>query len=329
MITSFPRPRALLAPLLVLASLAVSPIPAQQQLAEETVSATLAAEQDVAEATDEAVLTLAVNFKTDAEVDATLLSGVYLDVFVGERPLPTVLEATDGRVKVAKGARIERELRVELGPLLEEIPNRDENAVTMLTFRWPGIPGASKTITVVPKQSDIDIDQLDLAQTKVRMITSKGSMLIGFRPDKAPNHVRNFVKLSKEGFYNGTRFHRVIRNFMVQGGCPNTKVGATGRPGTGSPGYTINAEFNDIKHERGIVSMARMADPNSAGCQFFLMHGAAPHLDNSYTAFGQIEDGLDTLDALASTPVGPAGREVSAPLEDLWLHAAIVIPAYE
>ena len=124
--------------------------------------------------------------------------------------------------------------------------------------------------------------------------------MVEFWPDVAPNHVRNFLKLAQSGFYDGTAFHRVIKNFMIQGGCPNTKEGATGEPGTGDPGYRIPAEFNDVKHVRGILSMARSSDPNSAGCQFFVMHGEAPGLNGQYTAFGQLESGLETLDKIAA-----------------------------
>jgi peptidyl-prolyl cis-trans isomerase B (cyclophilin B) len=156
-------------------------------------------------------------------------------------------------------------------------------------------------------------------------------MTVGFRPDKAPNHVKNFVKLAKEGFYDGTKFHRVVKGFMIQGGCPNTREGAKGMPGTGNPGYSVNAEFNDIRHERGVLSMARSQDPNSAGSQFFVLHGTAPHLDNQYSAFGQLVSGLDTLDKIASVPVRqqPQGGETSAPVEPVHLHQAVVLPAFK
>ena len=126
-------------------------------------------------------------------------------------------------------------------------------------------------------------------------------MVVSFFPDKAPGHVHNFLKLSQQGFYDGTRFHRVIRNFMVQGGCPNTKQGASGVPGTGRPpGPGLRAEFNDVPHTRGILSMARSRDPNSAGSQFFVVHAEhAPHLDGQYTVFGKVEQGLEVLDEIA------------------------------
>lgn len=119
-------------------------------------------------------------------------------------------------------------------------------------------------------------------------------------PDVAPKTVENFTKLINEGFYNGLIFHRVISGFMIQGGCPQGT-------GLGGPGYTIDGEFsangfeNDLKHTRGVLSMARAMDPNSAGSQFFIMHQDAPHLDGQYAAFGKLTDGLDVLDQIAST----------------------------
>lgn len=134
----------------------------------------------------------------------------------------------------------------------------------------------------------------------VVMKTNKGTMVIGFLPDKAPNHVANFKKLATEGFYNGLKFHRVIPGFMIQGGCPNTRDGATGFPGTGNPGYQINAEFNDTPHEKGILSMARSQHPDSAGSQFFIMVARSPHLDGQYSAFGYVISGIEVADAIVA-----------------------------
>ena len=140
--------------------------------------------------------------------------------------------------------------------------------------------------------------------------TEEGDMVVEFYPDKAPRTVANFIGLSMEGFYDGLAFHRVIPGFMIQGGCPNGD-------GTGDPGYSIKAEFNDIPHERGVLSMARGNDPDSAGCQFFVMHGEAPGLDGKYTAFGRLVSGLETLDRIASveTAANPYNaREKSRPV---------------
>ena len=121
-------------------------------------------------------------------------------------------------------------------------------------------------------------------------------------PDKAPITVENFVKLAKEGFYDGLIFHRVIQGFMIQGGCPQGT-------GMGGPGYHIKGEFaangvdNPIKHTRGVISMARAQDPNSAGSQFFIMHEDAPHLDGQYAAFGKVVEGMDVVDEIACVDV--------------------------
>jgi peptidyl-prolyl cis-trans isomerase B (cyclophilin B) len=136
--------------------------------------------------------------------------------------------------------------------------------------------------------------------------TSEGSMTLEFFADKAPKHVDNFVTLAEKGFYDGTIFHRVIPGFMIQGGCPNGT-------GTGGPGYTVDAEFNDTHHERGILSMARSQDPNSAGCQFFICHGDASFLDGQYTAFGRMISGDEALDNIANAATKPGG-EGSSPV---------------
>lgn len=121
-------------------------------------------------------------------------------------------------------------------------------------------------------------------------------------PDKAPMTVENFVKLARQGFYDGLIFHRVIQGFMIQGGCPDGT-------GMGGPGYHIQGEFalngidNPIKHTRGVISMARAQDPNSAGSQFFIMHQDAPHLDGQYAAFGKVVEGMDVVDEIACVDV--------------------------
>lgn len=134
--------------------------------------------------------------------------------------------------------------------------------------------------------------------------TRHGDITLEFFSDKAPNHVKNFLDLARKGFYNGTTFHRVIPGFMIQGGCPNSKPGATGTPGTGGPGYHVDAEFNDTKHKRGILSMARAANPNSAGCQFFIMASDYPSLDGQYSAFGRVVSGLEVVDKIVNEPRG-------------------------
>ena len=139
--------------------------------------------------------------------------------------------------------------------------------------------------------------------------TSQGDMVIEFWPDVAPKTVENFKTLAKKGFYDGTCFHRVIKGFMIQGGDPLTKdPGAEDRWGTGDPGYKVKAEFNDRSHVRGVISMARSQDPDSAGSQFFICHGNPTFLDHQYTAFGKLIKGDDVLEKIATTPTHPPDR---------------------
>ncbi len=134
-------------------------------------------------------------------------------------------------------------------------------------------------------------------------------MVLEFWSDVAPGHVENFIKLAKQGFYDGTCFHRVIKDFMIQGGDPNTKDEAKQRSwGTGGPGYQIKAEFNEKAHTRGVLSMARSSDPNSAGSQFFICHGDPRFLDRQYTAFGKLIKGDDVLEKIATTKTAPGDR---------------------
>jgi peptidyl-prolyl cis-trans isomerase B (cyclophilin B) len=162
------------------------------------------------------------------------------------------------------------------------------------------------------------------------METSAGSMTIEFWPDVAPKTVENFKQLARKGFYDGTAFHRIIKGFMIQGGCPNTKAGAGGIPGTGDPGYKLKAEFNERSHQRGVLSMARANDPNSAGCQFFICHGDASFLDRQYTAFGRVVKGDDVLEKIANTPVGMGGGgERSKPGVRVEVTRVRIVPAAE
>ena len=132
--------------------------------------------------------------------------------------------------------------------------------------------------------------------------TNHGNMQFELLPDIAPETVRNFIKLAKSGFYDGTLFHRVIPKFMIQGGDPNTKESDKSTWGTGGPGYNIKAEFNSRSHLRGIVSMARSSDPDSAGSQFFIVISDSTFLDREYTVFGQVADGMDVADKIVNLP---------------------------
>ena len=132
--------------------------------------------------------------------------------------------------------------------------------------------------------------------------TKFGKIEMEFFADKAPGHVKNFKDLAKKGFYDGTIFHRVIPGFMIQGGDPNTKSDDRSAHGMGGPGYSINAEFNDTPHKRGILSMARSQDPNSAGSQFFIVVKKASFLDGKYTAFGKVLSGMAVADQIVNAP---------------------------
>jgi peptidyl-prolyl cis-trans isomerase B (cyclophilin B) len=127
-----------------------------------------------------------------------------------------------------------------------------------------------------------------------------GEIVLKFFPDVAPGHVKNFIKLSKEGFYNGTTFHRVIPGFMIQGGDPNSKNPDRSMHGMGGPGYKVKAEFNSKPHKRGILSMARANDPDSAGSQFFICVADAHFLDWQYTVFGEVVSGLEVADKVVN-----------------------------
>ncbi len=148
----------------------------------------------------------------------------------------------------------------------------------------------------------------------VELTTNKGPIRLQFFPEVAPGHVKNFVALAKIGYYDGLIFHRVIGDFMIQGGCP------TGT-GTGGPGYQIKAEFNDTPHLAGVLSMARSGDPNSAGSQFFICTERHTHLDRNYTAFGKVadEESMNTVKAIAAVKV-----RSERPTEDIKIAKATV-----
>lgn len=155
--------------------------------------------------------------------------------------------------------------------------------------------------------------------------TNLGTIVIEFFHEDAPNHTDNFIGLAESGFYDGTIFHRIIPGFMIQGGDPNTISGDPSTWGTGGPAERVDAEFNTIKHNRGIVSMARSADPNSGGSQFFIVHQNSNFLDEQYTVFGRIvtEESFETLDKIASVETGVSDRPID--IEQIKLTKAIVV----
>lgn len=160
---------------------------------------------------------------------------------------------------------------------------------------WPAMAAAADKAASVQPSAD--------KGPKALIKTKLGEIEIKLFRDKAPKHVENFIKLAKSGFYNGTIFHRVIPGFMIQGGDPNTKdLNKKELYGMGGPGHSVKAEFNDVPHKRGIVSMARSNDPDSAGSQFFIVVEDSPFLDGKYTVFGQVVKGMGVADKIVTQP---------------------------
>ena len=156
--------------------------------------------------------------------------------------------------------------------------------------------GATRSKTFTKKEIQ------KMTGTKAVIETKFGTIELKFFPEAAPNHVNNFIDLAKKGFYDGTIFHRVIPGFMIQGGDPNTKGTDKSRHGMGGPGYNVKAEFNSKSHKRGIVSMARAQDPDSAGSQFFICVADSPFLDRQYTVFGEVTSGMEVVDKIVGQP---------------------------
>jgi peptidyl-prolyl cis-trans isomerase B (cyclophilin B) len=141
-----------------------------------------------------------------------------------------------------------------------------------------------------------------MAETRAVIETKFGNIELRFFPEVAPNHVKNFIELAKKGFYDGTTFHRVIPGFMIQGGDPNSRDPDRTKHGMGSPGYTLKAEFNEKPHKRGTLSMARAANPDSAGSQFFICVADSFFLDRQYTVFGEVVSGMEVADKIVNQP---------------------------
>ncbi len=199
------------------------------------------------------------------------------------------------------------------------------SSTLVLLFGVALAPAAETNTPSAPKaEAKKEAAQPAAAKEVAVVKTSEGEMVLEFWPDVAPGHVENFKKLAKQGFYDGTAFHRVIKGFMIQGGDPLTKDEANkNRWGTGDPGYKIKAEFNKKPHTRGVLSMARSQDPDSAGCQFFICHGDPRFLDNQYTAFGKLIKGDDVLEKIATTATEPGDR----PVKRMNVESIKIVPA--
>lgn len=270
----------------------------------------------------ELTLRLLIQVKEDSEVPAQLLNGANLTVRCNGQPHRAIVqEGKGGKVSLAKGTRIERFLTF---PATRFLTDPDVGEIVTVAVAWKGLLGVDCTFKVAPNTKNVKLEDLDLAKTEVMLITNYGDIQLSFRPDKAPKHVENFIKLCLQGFYDKTKFHRVMRNFMIQGGCPNTKSDSLrAKWGSGGAGYNLKLEPSDLRHLRGTLSMAR-AGRDTASSGFFVVHKDAPHLDNGYSAFGNVVAGMDTVDRIANVRV--AGPNKSAPVEPVIVEAAIVLP---
>jgi len=187
--------------------------------------------------------------------------------------------------------------------------------VFMATLLFAGC-GGKKADDESKKEIPQTTDEVAVIQTRL------GEIVLEFFPDVAPQHVNNFKKLARAGFYDGITFHRVIPGYIIQGGDPNSRDDDRSNDGLGGPGYTIPAEFNDRPHLRGTLSMARGQDPNSAGSQFFICLRPAPLLDGKYTVFGQVIKGIDVVDRIANVP-----RDIrDNPLEPIPMEKVTIVP---
>jgi peptidyl-prolyl cis-trans isomerase B (cyclophilin B) len=281
----------------------------------------LSSTSEFVKASGTAELRLSIHASEDTKVPMVMLSGLALKTTVDGKAGPVLRLSASGTAKLTKGTSVVRPLSIDMKKV---VPNMSKNAVARVTFEWVGVKGASTFVQVLPNLQAVSVDQLDLAKTQVAILTNYGEMVIKFNPGKAPKTVANFVKLAKNGFYDTTGFHRVSPGFMIQGGCPNSKPGADGVAGTGSPGYKIKAEFNDMRHVKGVLSMARSQDPDSAGCQFFIVHASAGHLDGQYTAFGELVSGQGVLDKIASVRC-----VATKPVEPVRIKKMIVKPVFK
>ncbi len=211
-----------------------------------------------------------------------------------------------------KGGEI-KTVEFDLGPSLQ--------AAADFELAWGTLPAQKvRVLEPAPKdlnfQDEASVPAAELGDYWVLLRTNRGDVLAEFWPDAAPNHVRNFLDLSATGFYDELTFHRVIPGFMIQGGDPSGS-------GTGSGPRRLKLEPSDRKHTRGVLSMARSSDPNSASCQFFVMHAPASHLDHQYSAFGQVVLGMDAVDRIVNTPRDPNDR----PKDPQVIERAIVVKA--
>lgn len=194
------------------------------------------------------------------------------------------------------------------GPSGSETATQGESTATE-TVASTTVTETAATDTTASAPTDTQEKPMTEFENKVAELhTTAGEIHIRFFPDVAPNHVRNFLTLAQKGFYDNTKFHRVIPGFMIQGGDPNTISGNPNSWGTGGAPTNLKAEFNSVPHKRGIVSMARAQSPDSASSQFFIVVADSGFLDNNYTVFGQVTKGMDVADKIVAAPRGANDR---------------------
>ena len=268
-------------------------------------------------------LRLLIELSEDCEVPSQLLNGANLTVRTNGQPnKPIIQEGQGAAVAMRKGTRIERMLTY---PASTFMVDPDAGEIVTVAVSWRGLLGVDCTFKVAPDTKNIKIEELDFNRTQVMLVTNYGDIHLEFRHDKAPKHVENFIKLCLSGFYDGTKFHRVIKNFMIQGGCPFTKDDSLKQKwGQGGAGYNLKLEASDLRHLRGTLSMARGDGNDTASSGFFIVHKDSAHLDGLYSAFGNVVKGMDTLDRIAFVRL--AGPTMSAPVVPVVLQAAVVLP---
>jgi peptidyl-prolyl cis-trans isomerase B (cyclophilin B) len=188
---------------------------------------------------------------------------------------------------------------------------------------------ASTLVAAVGAEEKKETSPMNASNEVAVIKTNEGEMVVQFWTDAAPDTIQNFKKLARQGFYDGTIFHRIVKGFMIQGGDPNSKDSAKESSyGQGGPGYQIKAEFNNHSHDRGVISMARGPDPDSAGSQFFICLAPVRRLNGQYTTFGKLIKGDDVLDKIGNTPVeGNAQGEVSKPTKRVVIESVKIEPA--
>lgn len=222
---------------------------------------------------------------------------------------PLGQRADKGALELPPGFKVSG--KINLGPYL------GERQTFKLSYAGAGDPVEVTTLQLAPAGLDfMTMPVEELASYRVLLVTNRGEILLKLWPDVAPNHVRNFLDLAYAKFYDGTTFHRVIKEFMIQGGDPTGSGSGTGK-------RKLTLETSTRPHLRGVLSMARTQAPDGASCQFFVVHKDSRHLDGQYTAFGEVLSGMDTVDRVATTAVG----ERSKPLEEQTLVKALVIKA--